>query len=706
MVTEAARPGKGTAYVQDRAVWVGDRRVSLVSGEVHYWRLDPGIWPRVLSAAQELGLRTVASYVQWHFHEVRPGEFDFVGATDRRRNLVAYLDLVRESGLDLIIRPGPYTFAEWDNYGVPDRVAGFHRLHPEFRAAAGRYLEAVCNVLRPYLVGQGGPIVLLQADNMFDLGQHRYDGQLGLWGGRGVFQEYLQTRYGSIEALNLAWGTTYTDFREVMATTVEPASRRARAAFMDFVRFRTWFARSAAEWTVGEYRRHGMDVPVYSNATEDQDPAEMMRTMDLLGVNHYPTRDYGMIPHEHQRLLEHVRAMASVSPVPYVAEMESGIWHGYHYTKGIPYPEHYRFALLTVLAGGAVGWNWYMLHDRDNWYMSVLNDKGRRRLEVWAVFSQFVELERRLEPFTWWPCAETGVTHDRPHLGRGARAAEYEDRGDVWRVLYEAGIDYRVWHLGARSAPPKVLFYGGGDLIDVEVEEALRRYVEGGGHLVVLQRAPVVWKDGRERNALGIPGPDGVDSQGYMNTFHKDYEVRIGGLTARVETPERVYVYGKVEGEPIAASRTLPRGALNDNVLEEYRFLVGLGGGDVPCVGFHQSRGRGSVTVLGTPASAELIATLHAFLGVPIPARPLTPGVHAILSRKGDERYLIVLNTGWEDKSATVLLDPSALPGGGYSGHDLLDDRVVPVGAHPDGGLAVSVSLRRRSGTLVALSRG
>ena len=146
-----------------------------------------------------------------------------------------------------------------------------------------------------------------------------------------------------------------------------------------------------------------------------------------------------------------------MSPVPYVAEMESGIWHGYHYTKGIPYPEHYRFALLTVLAAGAAGWNWYMLHDRDNWYMSVLNDKGRKRLEVWSVFSRFVELERQLEPFAWSPCAETGITHDRPHLGRGVRAAEYEDRGDVWRGLYEAGIDYRVWHLGARSAPPKVL---------------------------------------------------------------------------------------------------------------------------------------------------------------------------------------------------------------------------------------------------------
>lgn len=213
----------------------------------------------------------------------------------------------------------------------------------------------------------------------------------------------------------------------------------------------------------------------------------------------------------------------------------------------------------------------------------------------------------------------------------------------------------------------------------------------------------MVRKDGREWNALGIPQPDGVDSQGYMNTFYKDYEVRIGGHTARVEVPERVYVYAKVDGEPIIAARVIPRSAVNDNVLEEYRFLVGLGGGDVPCVGFHQRRGQGSVTVLGTPASPELIVTLHGFLGVPIPARPLTPGVHAILSRKGDERYLIVLNTGWEDKSATIVLDPSALPGIGFAAHDVLDDRAVPVGAYPDGGFALSVTLRRRSGTLVAL---
>jgi hypothetical protein len=49
------------------------------------------------------------------------------------------------------------------------------------------------------------------------------------------------------------------------------------------------------------------------------------------------------------------------------------------------------------------------------------------------------------------------------------------------------------------------------------------------------------------------------------------------------------------------------------------------------------------------------------------------------------------------------VLDPSALPGIGFAAHDVLDDRAVPVGAYPDGGFALSVTLRRRSGTLVAL---
>ena len=106
MATETGRE-KRAPSVRDRAVWVGNRRVSLVSGEIHYWRLDPSVWPRVLAAARELGLRTVASYVQWHFHEVRPGEFDFTGTTDPRRNLVAYLDLVRDSGFDLITSSRP-----------------------------------------------------------------------------------------------------------------------------------------------------------------------------------------------------------------------------------------------------------------------------------------------------------------------------------------------------------------------------------------------------------------------------------------------------------------------------------------------------------------------------------------------------------------------------------------------------------------------
>ncbi len=187
----------GRIEIKDRKLLRDGEPISLVSAEIHYWRLDPAVWPDMLRAAREMGLDTIAGYVQWHWHEFEPGKYDFSGETEPRRNLVGYLDLVKESGLNLIIRPGPYTFAEWNNYGLPDYVAGFHRLHPEFTRSAGRYIQRVCKVIKPYLATNGGPIIMLQPDNMYDLGQHRYDHPLGLLGGHGVFQEYLhrETRH-------------------------------------------------------------------------------------------------------------------------------------------------------------------------------------------------------------------------------------------------------------------------------------------------------------------------------------------------------------------------------------------------------------------------------------------------------------------------------------------------------------------------------
>ena len=49
----------------------------MIGGEVHYGRIQPQYWGPVLDAAGKIGVRVIATYVMWHYHEVQEGEYDF-----------------------------------------------------------------------------------------------------------------------------------------------------------------------------------------------------------------------------------------------------------------------------------------------------------------------------------------------------------------------------------------------------------------------------------------------------------------------------------------------------------------------------------------------------------------------------------------------------------------------------------------------------
>lgn len=49
-------------------------------------------------------------YIPWNLHEPNPGEYNFEGGAD----LLKFLRLANETGLLVILRPGPYMCSEWD----------------------------------------------------------------------------------------------------------------------------------------------------------------------------------------------------------------------------------------------------------------------------------------------------------------------------------------------------------------------------------------------------------------------------------------------------------------------------------------------------------------------------------------------------------------------------------------------------------------
>ncbi|MEU6476474.1 glycoside hydrolase family 35 protein [Streptomyces sp. NPDC047017] len=171
----------------------------VLAGSLHYFRVRPEQWADRLGRLAALGLNTVDTYVPWNFHERTPGDARFDGP----RDLARFAQLAQERGLDVIVRPGPYICAEWDNGGLPAWLTGTPGMR--LRTSYGPFLDAVArwfDELIPRVAalqaGRGGPVVAVQIENEY--GSHGDDQDYVRWVrdalvGRGV-TELLYTADG------------------------------------------------------------------------------------------------------------------------------------------------------------------------------------------------------------------------------------------------------------------------------------------------------------------------------------------------------------------------------------------------------------------------------------------------------------------------------------------------------------------------------
>jgi beta-galactosidase len=156
----------------------------LISGEVHYFRLDRSAWRDRLEKLKAAGGNTVASYIPWLCHEPEPGVFDLDGHTRPELDLGAFIDLCNELELYFIARPGPFIMAEMKNEGVPYRLYEDHPeivpvgwdgnpattrtldyLAPAFLDASRGWYAQVMPVIARRLHHNGGNVIAVQLDN-------------------------------------------------------------------------------------------------------------------------------------------------------------------------------------------------------------------------------------------------------------------------------------------------------------------------------------------------------------------------------------------------------------------------------------------------------------------------------------------------------------------------------------------------------------
>ena len=626
--------------IRKKQITVGKEKIPLLSGEVHYWRLNPFYWKQVLHKVREMGLRVVSTYVPWQFHEYQRGHFDFTGKTDPARNLKAFLELTKKEGFWVIIRPGPYIYSEWPNDGVPNYAHRYHRLHPQFLKYAQTYLKRVTRVIAPYLATRrGGHIVLLQADNEIDPWPDLFGHQYGLGDKPGLFQEFLRDQYqGDIQELNEVWGTQYRHFREAgpfIATMLKEEQGlclkgdKELRRNLDYFRFKYEYARRCAEWNVQAYRTLGIDIPIYLNVYPffyAHDWQLLQKEADFIGLDIYPSSEFAEDAFELRKFMDKIRYLQTVSKVPFIAEFASGVWHARHYETGILTPNHYRLTALSAILAGAAGWNWYMLVNRDNWYMSPINEWGAGRPELFDVFKQTVKMFRQMAPAQATKLTDVGVTFNT--LQYAAKTVTHNS--PILGALYEGDIDYEIFDVRAGKYPKKCLFYSGNQWLARESQKKLRAYVEEGGTLVAFRNYPRKDERFQPCSMVGFEEPKSL-----LFEFKQALELQFSPRGENVSLHSSVFSFEVRGVQSIKAS------------------FEGYG---KQTIGYVKKVGKGRLVHLGVEPTGELLQALLNHLGIAMPSYSATAEVKTGLLKRGERTFLVAVNNGSEDKSVRVHL--------------------------------------------------
>ncbi len=361
----------------------------LISGEIHYFRLNPRLWKKHLTLLKQAGANTASTYIPWDWHEYQEGKFDFTGQTNPARNLIKFIKLCRKLGLDLIVKPGPYILAEYTNQGLPDWLLKkcsknafaldergnvispdlMSYMSDEFLNYTFLWYDNIMPVIAQYQESSGGPIIMMQVCNevgVFQWLSGRIDyGDSVLK----LYKEFISEKYKSIEKLNSVYGTEYLSFDEIKPPAGKIEKEHQYCAYFDFHLFYRHYYSTYLDTLIKRIKTYGIDIQlfhnipgwIYGNASElpmlVTTYEEIMRTRTdiVFGLDHIPEFFSFRNAHSDLACNKILGALQPHGPV-WAAEFQCGTRE--HQVKS--YAKDLEAFYFASLAHGLKGFNYYM----------------------------------------------------------------------------------------------------------------------------------------------------------------------------------------------------------------------------------------------------------------------------------------------------------------------------------------------------------
>ncbi|MBM7097890.1 beta-galactosidase [Bacillus sp. H-16] len=270
--------------VKDECIMINGEEVILYGAELHYFRVPRDLWRERIRQVKEAGINMVSTYVPWIFHEYEEGNTDLTGETLPERDLVSFLELIKEEGLYCLVRPGPYVMAEIVDHGVPTwfienypqavaktkdgeihptRVVSY--LHENYLEKVNLWYDKVCEVISPFQADQGGPVILFQIDN--EVGMFHWVTNTGDYNDVTLhqFEHFLNNKY-TLSTFQEKFNTTHTSVWEFLKENIrEPQKIHSHRLRYDYSLFMRNHYRNYLKYVRDLAKDKGITVPFIVN---------------------------------------------------------------------------------------------------------------------------------------------------------------------------------------------------------------------------------------------------------------------------------------------------------------------------------------------------------------------------------------------------------------------------------------------------------
>ncbi|MCP4568633.1 MAG: hypothetical protein GY841_13735 [FCB group bacterium] len=515
------------------------------SVEMHYFRIDKRYWSVCFERIKRAGFRIISTAVPWNLHQDKNKDIDFNGFQDSRKDLIVFLELAREFGFKIIMRPGPWIAGQWINGGIPDFVLNDESLlardaqgntvsldemsgvsggklvsylHPHFQHFLKNYFKTLIETTKNYIHPRG-PIFLVEFDYETSFCRHTGPGEadyndyvIGT-----LYPSYLETRYGEIKQLNAVYRSKNKSFGDV-----EPPRDFSGVDLKDLPKVFDWFRFKEQYLTVF---LHGLEelfksytvMPLFFRslyfAPQRPLPAFALSTEDeaehLMGASAFPDGTAF-------DLMQKARYMRTMTDFAWSPSFISGNTTTDRRESEMMFPitdGRRRFFVAAGLAGGFKGLNHYMFINRDHWYGAPVDHDGtigtgfeivkRLNIAIPQMEVNQLEAEDQLAAAFYRPYQWLSSMPKTSKLGYSSRLLDDTFNG-VCRDLGRLRINHGVGDIDKpeRLEKFKTIYMPVAEIMSGEAQENIIALAEKGVNIILAGLMPRYDETGRENTTL------------------------------------------------------------------------------------------------------------------------------------------------------------------------------------------------------------